>query len=31
MYDQDGSAEALEIGLDIPRADVADRILTYLG
>lgn len=31
MYDQDGTAEVLEIGPDIPRTDVADRILAYLG
>lgn len=31
MYDQNGSAEVLEIGCDIPRADVSDRILAYLG
>jgi hypothetical protein len=31
MYDQDGTAEVLEIGPDISRTDVADRILAYLG
>jgi len=31
MYDHNGNAEVLEIGRDISRADVAGRILTYLG
>ena len=31
MYDHNGSAEVLEIGSDIPRADVSGRILAYLG
>ncbi len=31
MYDQDGNAEVLEIGRDIPKTDVSGRILAYLG
>jgi myo-inositol-hexaphosphate 3-phosphohydrolase len=31
MYDQNGNAEVLEIGRDIPRADVSGRVLAYLG
>jgi hypothetical protein len=31
MYDQHGSTEVLELGSDIPRASVSDRILAYLG
>jgi hypothetical protein len=31
MYDQDCNAEVLEIGSDIPRSEVGDRILAYLG
>jgi hypothetical protein len=31
MYDNNGDAEVLEIGREIPRADVSGRILAYLG
>jgi len=31
MYDQNGNAEVLEIGRDIPRSEVSGRILAYLG
>jgi hypothetical protein len=31
MYDQNGDAEVFELGRDIPRAEVSDRILAYLG
>jgi hypothetical protein len=31
MYDQNGNTEVLELGRDIPRAGVSDRILAYLG
>jgi hypothetical protein len=31
MYDQNGNPEVLEIERDIPRVDVSDRILKYLG
>jgi hypothetical protein len=31
MYDQNGDAEVLEIGRDIPRTHVSGKILEYLG
>jgi hypothetical protein len=31
MYDQQGNTDVLELGSDISRAELSERLLTYLG